>query len=131
MGERRIKNCMPGSPELDYSSCRSMSQTCCPRHTTEAPPASVVRRMGRRRAASPGDSREHAKMGQASCCHGVHARAKSDGITIFPALLQSFYSKLDRWFEPVYSMAPQTQRAAAQEWELEARRGIYLRQCCH
>lgn len=46
-------------------------------------------------------------------------------------LLQSFYSKLDGLFEPVYSMAPQTQRAAAQEWGLEARRGIYLRQCCH
>lgn len=104
------QDCMPSSPELDYSSCRAMYQTCCPDHTTQAQPASVVRRMGRRRAAFPGKSREHPKTDQASWCHRVPVHAKSDSTTIFSTTskhsCRAFVFKLDQIFEPIYSMAP-------------------------
>lgn len=129
-GERRIRNCMSAVLSL-ITAWAGLSQTSCPQN----PPCLRGQEDRDKEGSSPGNSRECAQTGQASWHPLVHACAKSDGTAIFPMTSQhscrAFILNLIACLSLFYSTAPQTQCAAAQEWELEARRGIYLRQCCH
>jgi len=78
---------------------------------TQTQPASAVRRMGRRRDAFTGKSREHPKTDQASWRHRAHAHAKSDSVRIFSTTSKhshrAFIFELHQMSERVYSLAPQ------------------------